>query len=434
MVRQGSFEECIRQWVNVNRERIVDQVGDLIKFDTVNQITTGKEKDSQVHIRGVLEALHMEVDLYSPEDVPGFREHPAYFPGKDYADRPNVIGTKKGIGGGKSLVFSSHIDTAVVAPGWSRSPWEPWIDGDRLYGLGSFDMKGGLAASIMAVQCLNELGVKLQGDVLIESVVDEEFGGANGTLAGRIRGDNPDAAIVPEPTNLAVCPASKGGALWRITFRGTTGLSFSGETIVNPVYAASKFMSFLERFEQARSEQPGPAPWYENDRYLPIVITRVEAGDMTAPLCDAGPTECHVDIWIECYPGTDEEQLKQELLDAFARDGGKEIVSGPYAPTFSKMIRFLPGSELTPGHPLIGILADEVERTTGEKAAVQGAPFACDAFMFNLHSPTPAIVLGPKGANAHAPDEYVEISSLLQLVEVYALTIVKWCGAAEERQ
>ncbi|WP_409344848.1 M20/M25/M40 family metallo-hydrolase [Paenibacillus sp. MBLB4367] len=432
MVPQAdAIAERVKQWAGANRERIVRQVIDLIEFDTVNQVITGKEERCQHHLKGVLEALEMETDLYSPEEISGFREHPAYFPGKDYTDRPNVIGTRKGSGGGKSIIFSSHIDTTVVAPGWSRSPWEPWIDGDRLYGLGSFDMKGGLAASIMAVQCLSELGIRLRGDVMIESVVDEEFGGANGTLAGRIRGGHPDAAIVPEPTNLAVCPASKGGALWRITFRGTTGLAFSGETIVNPVYAASAFMSFLERFEQARCEQPGPAPWYENDRYLPVVITRVEAGDMTAPLCDSGPTVCHVDVWIECYPGTDEEQLKQELLQAFARDGGEKIVSGPYAPEFGKMIRFLPGSEIAPDFPLIGQLANEVERVTGEQATVQGAPFACDAFMFNLHSPTPAIILGPKGANAHAPDEYAEISSLLQLVEIYAMTMVNWCGTEE---
>ena len=65
---------------------------------------------------------------------------------------------------------------------------------------------------------------------------------------------------------------------------------------------------------------------------------------------------------------------------------------------------------------------------TGRPAIVKGAPFACDAFVFNLYSPTPAVVLGPSGANAHAADEYVEVESLGRLTEIYARTIVEWCG------
>lgn len=85
------------------------------------------------------------------------------------------------------------------------------------------------------------------------------------------------------------------------------------------------------------------------------------------------------------------------------------------------------------GFPLIASLQQEVEAVTGETAAVYGAPFACDAFMFNLNSSTPAIILGPKGGNAHAPDEYIEIDALLQLIEIYAGTIMEWCGINNQK-
>ncbi|RKN84259.1 M20/M25/M40 family metallo-hydrolase [Paenibacillus ginsengarvi] len=421
-----TLSKNISRWIAKHRDDIVGLTADLIRHDTVNLVTDGRERECQEQIAAVLGGLGLETALYSPEEAPGFREHPAYFPGKDYAQRPNVAGRWKGGGGGKSLLFSSHADTAVVAPGWSGSPWEPREQNGKLYGLGSFDMKGGLAASIMAIRCLKELGIQPAGDVTVESVVDEEFGGANGTLAGRLMGYNADAAIIPEPTNMAICPATRGGALWRLTFRGKTGLSFSGETLVNPLYDTGKFLVFLEKFEKMRSGASGPAPWYADDASgLPVIVTRAEAGDMTAALCDVGPEQSDIDIWVECYPGVSEEQLKRELTDGYAA-----MFPEGQMPEFRKMIRFLPGSELMPDFPLIGLLGREVADVCGHEPQVRGAPFACDAFMFNLHSPTPAIVLGPSGAKAHAADEYVDIESLLRLTEVYARTIVRWCGVS----
>jgi acetylornithine deacetylase len=119
--------------------------------------------------------MGMNVDVFSPEDVPHFREHEAYYPGKDYSDGPNVVAIRKGTGGGKSLIFSSHMDTTVAAPNWQSDPWNPELREGKLYGLGTFDMKGGLAASIMAASCIIELGIQLQGDLYVESVVDEEL-------------------------------------------------------------------------------------------------------------------------------------------------------------------------------------------------------------------------------------------------------------------
>ncbi|MEF3302009.1 M20 family metallopeptidase [Paenibacillus sp. GYB003] len=402
----------------------------MIRFNTVNLVTDGTERECQTFVAGVMEQIGLETRLYSPEEAPGFRGHPAYFPGKTYALRPNAAGRWRGRGGGRSLLFSSHTDTAVAAPGWTGSPWEPRVADGRLYGLGAFDMKGGLAASIMAVSCLRELGLRLAGDVTIESVVDEEFGGANGTLAGRLMGYNADAAIIPEPTNMAVCPATRGGALWRLTFRGKTGLAFSGETLHNPLYDVGKFLVFLERFERQKSGVPGPAPWYSGDTSgLPAIPARAAAGDLSAALCDVGPESAELDIWVECYPRTTEEQLRLELTERFAA-----MFPEAQMPEFRKMIRFLPGSELPPDFPLLSVIGTEAADVCGAAPDVRGAPFACDAFVFNLHSPTPAVVLGPSGANAHAADEYVEVESLLRLTELYARTIVEWCGISDIRE
>ncbi|MCQ6560476.1 M20/M25/M40 family metallo-hydrolase [Paenibacillus mendelii] len=421
-------EAEIREWVEKNEESMIRLVQDLVSFNTVNRVWTGTEKDAQLFLSQVLRDMGLEVDVFTPEEVPGFKEHPGYFPGKDYSDRPNVVAEWKGTGGGQSLIFSSHMDTTTAASGWDRDPWAAHIEDGKLYGLGTFDMKGGLVASISAVRCLKELGFQLQGDVLVESVVDEEFGGANGTLASRIRGYNPDAAIIPEPTNMSVCPGNHGGAQWRVTFTGNTGMSFSGETIINPANIAAKFIVYLEEFEAERQKKGGPAPYFIHDHVLPVIVTRLEAGDMNAPLCDTGPAECHVDLWVECHAGVTEEELEKELVNGFQRKYADEYMKWN-KPTFRKLIRFLPGTQVDSKFPLIGLLSEIAgEATDGKYGSITGAPFACDSFMFNQYTNTPAIIMGPVGANAHAPDEYIDIPAFLKLVEIYARTIVQWCG------
>ncbi|GIP37118.1 acetylornithine deacetylase [Paenibacillus sp. J31TS4] len=423
----------IREWTRRNRGELIDLVSELVTHDTVNRVVTGNEKACQEALLARLLRYGFEAELYELEDLPGFRSHPAYYPGKDYRGRPNVCAEWRGTGGGRSLLFSSHIDTAAAAPGWPADPFTTRVEDNRLYGIGSFDMKGGLAASILAVRCLMELGIRLRGDVLLESVVDEEFGGANGTVAGRAKGTRADAVVIPEPTNLALYAATRGGALWRVTFRGTTGLAFSGETLHNPAQDAARFIVFLEAFERERAQSSGPEPWYGDSREtLPILVTRLEAGDLTAPLCDVGPVECHVDLWVECYPGVTEEMLKESLLLGYERFCGQTLEEGLAQPEFRKMIRFLPGTSVDPSCPLIPVLSREIEAATGRPASVTGSPFACDAFVFNEYGAGPALILGPSGANAHAPDEYVELDSLELLIEIYASALIRWCGVQEE--
>ena len=126
--------------------------------------------------------------------------------------RPNVGSRRKGTGGGRSLILSGHIDTVPrgTQP-WTRDAFGGEIDGNRLYGRGSNDMKAGVGINLFMAEAVAALRLKLAGDLIVETVADEEFGGVNGTLAGRLRGYVADAAIVTEPSFLRICPAQRGG-------------------------------------------------------------------------------------------------------------------------------------------------------------------------------------------------------------------------------
>jgi len=77
-------------------------------------------------------------------------------------------------------------------------------------------------------------------------------------------------------------------------------------------------------------------------------------------------------------------------------------------------------------NPVVKLLAKNLGSVTGKTPSHAPAPFACDGFVFNLHSPTPVVIFGPRGANAHAPDEWVDVEDLITLTKTYALTIADW--------
>jgi acetylornithine deacetylase len=281
---------------------------------------------------------------------------------------------------------------------------------------------------MLAMLALGELGVRLRGDVCIETVVDEEFGGANGTLASRLRGHHADAVIVPEPSNLIICPATQGGIMMRVAFAGRTGRDFSGEAIMNPVFAAARFVEIFRQFDSWYCRKSSDNPWFQSGPPLTCYLQGIRGGDMSLPLFDRAPGICTIDVWIQCFPGTSEVELYREFTEFCLARAAQDELLRDHPPQFEKLIRFLPGASLAPGHPLIATAERAMASVAPDRVTIQGAPFACDAFIFEQYSDIPAIVWGPRGGNAHAPDEFIEVEHYLQLIQLYALTIVDWCG------
>lgn len=418
----------IKQWVNMNQRRILDFNRDLVKIPSENLATSGNEKNVQMMIARVLDEMGFSVDVFSPMEVEGIRQHEAYLDGRSYDNRPNVVGTWKGNGKGKSLIFSGHMDTVPNGKEtWTRDPFSGDIDGERQYGLGIFDMKGGMAAAVMSARCLKELGFIPEGDLILEFVVDEEFGGANGTLACRLRGYEADAAIIPEPTNMAVCTSSQGGMYLRIIFKGKSGRAYSGEKLINPVIAMSRFVKIVENYGEWRNQTSVVPDLYKQHPYLLTSIQGVVAGDTAYDLVDRVPSQCHLDLWLQCFPGITEEELLNEFTGFIEPYVQSDSILKNMSPVIEKKIRFLPGTEIDPFHPITEVIREAGNKAGGRPLEFHGSLFACDAFMFNMYSNTPAVIFGPTGGNAHSTDEYINIADFFNLIEIYALTMAEWC-------
>ncbi|MBM4029401.1 MAG: M20/M25/M40 family metallo-hydrolase, partial [Planctomycetes bacterium] len=214
----AELQSDILQRIQARREAIIAFTQALLRIPTANTPPSGNEKPAQAFLAEKLAGLGFEVDLFCLDEVPGLTSHPAYRVGgsveiaRDYRDRPDLAAVWKGRGRGPSLIVASHVD--VVPPGdpaqWRYDPWSGTRTEGRIYARGAIDAKGPLAAAVMAMACLREMGLALDGDLIFQSFVDEEYGGGNGALATILRGYRADGALMLEPTDLVVCPATYG--------------------------------------------------------------------------------------------------------------------------------------------------------------------------------------------------------------------------------
>ena len=267
-------------YVAGRHERLYGLIAALVREASENTPPTGKEGACQRYAASVLEAAGWMPELYEMSAVAGLTDHPLFAGGREYAGRPNLGARRKGTGGGRSLVLSGHMDTVPrgTQP-WTRDAFGGQIEGNRLYGRGWNDMKAGVAMNLFVAEAVEELGLRLAGDLTVESVVDEEFGGVNGTLAGRLRGYVADAAVVTEPS-----PASVRGAArraYRAHHVQRRGRSVSeGAYPSGVIEQVTHFLQDLPRFAAQRRDRVKPHPLYaHHPDPVPVSVTKI----FTAP-------------------------------------------------------------------------------------------------------------------------------------------------------
>ena len=219
---QNQVKREILEVIGNSKDMIIELARNLLRIPSENRPPEGEELNCQKYAYDFLKNISsVNAEYIYPEDVNGIEEHEAYLPGRNYKNRPNVIARYKGKGQGKSLLLSGHIDTVPVGDDrWKHPPYAADIEDGKLYGRGAYDMKAGLSCMMTAIKIIKDLGIALKGDLLFESVVDEENAGCNGTLANRLMGHNADAAILAEPSNLDIYPAHKGFRIVHLIVEG----------------------------------------------------------------------------------------------------------------------------------------------------------------------------------------------------------------------
>jgi acetylornithine deacetylase len=304
------------------------------------------------------------------------------------------------------------------------------IEDGQLYGLGAYDMKCGVAIMLGVMRTLQELGVPLKGDILAETVVDEEFAGVNGTIAGRVRGDNADAVIITEPTDLTINNGVRGGIMAQFSLTGPEGIVFGEGEPGHAMRMLTHLLNWVDIFRQRRrAKAPG---WVGGPLDpVPVWVTKVFAGGWGTNVPNTVPAEALVELYYQLMPGEEKTQLMAEFyawLDEMVADKPNDFTGRPPI-TFP--VRFMPGSEIPADAPLIQALNRCVQQATGEAAVVRPLPAPSDLYAVQLDFGMQGIHYGPRGAGAHAADEYVVLEDLVTVTKALTLLAVDWCEIAE---
>lgn len=386
----------------------------------------GNETGVQKVVISKLESMGLTVDVWDPP-YEQLAAHPYFVPSRDtYVGSPNVVGVLKGSGGGRSLILNGHID--VVPEGdrakWSDDPFSGTVRDGKVYGRGTTDMKGGNVSMMMALEAIIRSGIKLKGDVIFHSVIEEETGGV-GTLATMLRGYHADAALIPEPTNMKLFIRQQGSMWFRVTVRGVgahAGTRYEGISALEkalPVYAA---VMQLEKDRNAAVDDPlyrnAPIPF-------PINIGKFNTGNWPSSVPDLATFEGRIGV----APGESMESVRQLLaktiLDACASD---EWLSNNPA-----TLEFFGGQWVPNGipadHPFAVTVLEQFRQVYDMDAIVEASPWGTDAGLLGQVGNIPALVIGPGETKmAHYPNEYIEINAMTEAARLFARIILDWCG------
>jgi len=421
----------IEKQVEKHRDEIIDWLMKLIRFPSENKPPTGNEGPAQEFIYSEYSGTGLSVDSFLPCEIPGIENHPSWLAGREYQNRrKNVVGTWKGQGGGKSVVLSGHIDVAPKEPcAWTEcEPFEPVLKKDRLYGRGACDMKGGLTAMFWAVKLLKQMGYSPKGDIIIESLVDEEYAGGNGTLAARLRGYNADCAILSEPSRMEIAPASMGAFLGDCTISGQAGMPYMGKDIPNPAMAAGNLITRFREW-QTHWREINSHPLFDSpEKVLNVVIWDIHTCDPGEFVQMGIPLFTTLSWIVFCYPGMTEKKFYRIFNDFWENVKQKDEVLSNFKLTINPTYHFIRPWETDPQAFSVRTLQEVYEAYTGQKPGVGGAPFSCDLAVYGEEGGMESIILGPRGGNLHAPDEWVLIEDVLALTGIYAGFIMSWCG------
>ncbi len=216
--------------IEKEKQTIIDFLKGLIEIPSVNpEFTDIKEHmgeaKGQDYLADKLSELGGEINMWEPDPkkLQEFSGYPGYYPDRDFSGRPNLAAVFPGDDtGAQSLLLAGHIDTVNKEGKWNYPAFAGEIKDKKIYGLGSADMKGGLAAMVMALHFINKIGYQPKGNIIFASVVDEEAGGM-GTLDFVEQGYKADAGILAEPTALKVAPLCRGILWGKIKIEGRGG-------------------------------------------------------------------------------------------------------------------------------------------------------------------------------------------------------------------
>lgn len=381
---------------------ITRSLAELVRTNSINPAfgdgSTNERAVASV-LGAQLRALGMEVTEYAAQP-----------------ERVSVVGRLRGRGGGRSLMLYGHIDTVGVEG--MTDPFSAAVRDGRMYGRGAYDMKCGVAACLGAVRALRDADVRLDGDVVIAGVADEEV--ASIGMSEVLRHVRTDAAVVTEPTELRVCLAHKGFCWIEVETFGRAAHGSRFQEGIDANMRMGRFLALLDVLErELRGRTPHPLVGPPS---LHAAVLR--GGTGTSTYAD----RCRLEIERRTVPGESEAQVVGEIQDIIDRLARADETFRARVRPFLTRDSFEIGSDA----PIVTTVRDAVGAVLGRTAPVIGEPYWMDAALLGAAG-IDTVVIGPSGAGAHAAEEWVDLESVRQVAEILARVAMQFCATSGHR-
>lgn len=358
-----------------------------------------------------------------------------------YPGDPQLVARLSGRGGGRSLILNGHVDVASTAPDepWTTPPFRPVRREGRIYGRGAADMKGGIAAALVALETVVATLGRPRGDIFVQSVTGEEMGEA-GTLTAIEHTPRADLALVLEPSSGEVSLGQGGVVTGWITIQSPqtfhdamrrrmihAGGGVLGASAIEKMMVVLQALQTLERHWAVMKSHPGFPPGTTT-----INPAAIEGGRHPAFIAD----RCALWITVHFYPGETMEGVTREIEAAVRTAAAADPWLREHPPAFrwggASMIEdrgeVFPAFETPSQHPGAVLVARAHADVCGVAPGYRTSGGVCDAGWLAERG-IPAVIYGPGGwGQAHAVDEYVALDDLARCARVYARVIAGWAG------
>lgn len=386
------FESLI---YSVKEAEVIEVCQELVKLKSVNP--PGDELQVAKYAASFLKRAGLEVELVSHSPT-----------------RASVLARIRSSRKIPALLFNSHLDTVPVGnEKWSHDPFGGEVAERRIWGRGAADMKGGLAALIVAAKTIAEAQMPLQGDLIVAATAGEEVDSTGAiAIAGRQDLGPIQAMMIPEPSSNDVFVAEKG-ALWlEIATRGKTAHGSMPEEGHNAVMMMILLIAELQKLDFTFKEHPLLGGFSQS-------INTIAGGVKT----NVVPDHCVVTVDIRTVPGQDHQEILGQVQNLIS-DLSREV------PDFDATVKVTNDRipvETSPDESVVQKFLDVVAEVTGERPIPKGVQYYTDAATFMPVLKAPMIICGPGDAKlAHQPNEFVEIAKLVDSVKIYTLAATRF--------
>lgn len=387
---------------------VVSLLKDLVSIPSVNPM--GRDVDGEEYFEGRM-VSYLE-KFFRDLGVPYCRQ-PGSVVQPGSGARENIFARWGNPKAEKTILLDAHMDTVPVE-GMTIPPFEPRVEGGRLYGRGACDVKGGMAAMLGAFARIVRERPSGGANVLMSCTYDEEFtakgildlaklwsseSGTNPLIPGP-----PDVAVIAEPTELDIVVAHRGASRWKIRTTGVACHSSQPQNGVNAIYKMGPILSAMERYA---AELPKLVAAHPLCGGASISVGRIEGGISVNTV----PDECTIEIDRRVVPGEDGEQVIRDVESYLRREAGVD---------FEFLPPWLTGLTLSDhnNHELADELMGVIREVVGEKKKV-GVPYGTNASRLSMTG-IPAVVFGPGSIlQAHTVDEWISTEQLEQASEIY---------------